>query len=196
MSAASDEQQQRAIDFYRSERGLVGGDPPGLFGRFTRRRRWWRASRSLGPYLVAGAAVALGWDAATRGLGPGPPMAHDTSSKYRDRTGMDDLNCAPGPVPRAGASLLAAVVTAALLAAGCGGGTNTMAIGDLSAGGSVGDPAADAAAGGDSAGLNLKNTTGDLPDIDMIDVSTAATVNLQSLVDHETPLLFWFWAPH
>lgn len=100
------------------------------------------------------------------------------------------------PASRAGGSWLAAVVTAALLAAGCGGGTNTMAIGDLSAGGSVGEPSVDAASGGDTAELSLMNTTGDVPDIDMIDVSTAATVNLQSLVDHETPLLFWFWSPH
>ena len=112
---------------------------------------------------------------------------------------MNDRNLPHGlldpPASRAGGSWLAAVVTAALLAAGCGG-TNTMAIGDLSAGGSAGEPAADAASGGDTAGLSLMNTTGDVPDIDMIDVLTAATVHLQSLVDHETPLLFWFWSPH
>ena len=33
-------------------------------------RHGWRASRPLGPYLVAGAAVAVGWAAATRGLVP------------------------------------------------------------------------------------------------------------------------------
>ncbi len=36
----------------------------------------------------------------------------------------------------------------------------------------------------------------EVPDIDMIDVSTGATVNLQSLADGSEPLLFWFWSPH
>ena len=49
---------------------------------------------------------------------------------------------------------------------------------------------------GESPDMNLLNTVGDVPDLDMIDVSTGATVNLQSLVDHEKPLLFWFWTPH
>ena len=37
---------------------------------------------------------------------------------------------------------------------------------------------------------------GDVPDFEMIDVQTGAPVNLQSVVDGSTPLLFWFWAPH
>ena len=37
---------------------------------------------------------------------------------------------------------------------------------------------------------------GDVPDFEMIDVHTGTPVNLQSVVDGSTPLLFWFWAPH
>ena len=37
---------------------------------------------------------------------------------------------------------------------------------------------------------------GDVPDLDMVDVHTGQTVNLQTLVTGQTPLLFWFWAPH
>lgn len=37
---------------------------------------------------------------------------------------------------------------------------------------------------------------GDVPDLQMIDVHTGATLDLQSVVDGRTPLLFWFWAPH
>ncbi len=37
---------------------------------------------------------------------------------------------------------------------------------------------------------------GDVPDFEMINVHTDAPVNLQSVVDGETPLLLWFWAPH
>ena len=49
---------------------------------------------------------------------------------------------------------------------------------------------------GESPDMSLLNTVGDVPDLDMIDVSTGAAVNLQSLVDNEKPLLFWFWSPH
>ena len=38
--------------------------------------------------------------------------------------------------------------------------------------------------------------SGDVPDLNMVSVYTGETVNLQSLVSGETPLLFWFWAPH
>lgn len=37
---------------------------------------------------------------------------------------------------------------------------------------------------------------GDVPDLQMINVHTGTTVDLQSVVDGQTPLLFWFWAPH
>ena len=30
----------------------------------------------------------------------------------------------------------------------------------------------------------------------MVDVHTGETVNLQAVVTGDTPLLFWFWAPH
>ncbi len=37
---------------------------------------------------------------------------------------------------------------------------------------------------------------GDMPDLDMVSVHTGETVNLQSLVSGDAPLLLWFWAPH
>ena len=36
----------------------------------------------------------------------------------------------------------------------------------------------------------------DLLDFDMIDVHTGETVNLRSVVNGETPLLFWLWSPY
>ena len=40
------------------------------------------------------------------------------------------------------------------------------------------------------------SAAGDVPALDMIDVYTGETVNLQSVASGETPLLLWFWAPH
>ena len=37
---------------------------------------------------------------------------------------------------------------------------------------------------------------GDVPDLQMINMHTDEAINLQSVVDGQTPLLFWFWAPH
>ena len=37
---------------------------------------------------------------------------------------------------------------------------------------------------------------GDVPDLQMVDVHTGQTVNLQAVVTGDTPLLLWFWAPH
>ena len=42
----------------------------------------------------------------------------------------------------------------------------------------------------------LDAASDDIPDIEMIDVSTGAAVNLRSLTGRGTPLLFWFWEPH
>ena len=49
----------------------------------------------------------------------------------------------------------------------------------------------------DNTDLSMINAaSGEIPDVDMIDVSSGAPVNLQSLVGNTQPLLFWFWAPH
>lgn len=37
---------------------------------------------------------------------------------------------------------------------------------------------------------------GDVPDLDMTNVHTSETVNLQSVVSGDTPVLLWFYAPH
>ena len=54
------------------------------------------------------------------------------------------------------------------------------------------------AAGTDSAVTDNAVTAGpgDVPDLQMIDMHTGTTLSLQSVVDGQTPLLFWFWAPH
>ena len=49
----------------------------------------------------------------------------------------------------------------------------------------------------DNADMSMINaSSGELPDLEMIDVSSGATVNLQSLAGNIQPLLFWFWSPH
>ena len=45
-------------------------------------------------------------------------------------------------------------------------------------------------------GPGAVDVSDDLLDFDMIDVQTAETVNIRSLVDGETPLLFWLWSPY
>ena len=42
----------------------------------------------------------------------------------------------------------------------------------------------------------LVGISDDVPDLELIDVFTGGPVSLRSLVPSETPLLFWFWAPH
>lgn len=42
----------------------------------------------------------------------------------------------------------------------------------------------------------VEGVSDDLLDFDMIDVQTGETVNIRSLVDGETPLLFWLWSPY
>ena len=90
--------------------------------------------------------------------------------------------------------LIAAVVAAA---ASCSSADGEMAVGGLPADVS-GDAAHDHAHGEVrvEADASLINTIGDVPDLDMIDISTGATVNLLSFVTNEKPLLFWFWVPH
>ena len=54
-----------------------------------------------------------------------------------------------------------------------------------------------ASTGTDVAALDAPATVaGDVPDLNMTDVYTGETVNLQSVVSGETPTLLWFWAPH
>ena len=97
-------------------------------------------------------------------------------------------------------SLLAAVVV--IVAVACGGdGTGQMDINSLleDSSGEHGHDHASESVGGlsdDGSEMSLTNTTGDVPDLDMTDVSTGAIVNLRSLVDNNMPLMFWFWEPH
>ena len=80
--------------------------------------------------------------------------------------------------------LLAWVVMVALAAAACGADDATTSNEPASTGTDVAASDADA------------SPSGDVPDLNMVSVYTGETVNLQSLANGETPLLFWFWAPH
>ena len=95
-----------------------------------------------------------------------------------------------------------AIAVVAIGTASCGGdsGTGQMDINSLleDASGEHGHDHASQDVGprsGDGSDLSLINTTGDVPDIDMIDISTGAAVNLRALVDNTKPLMFWFWEP-
>ena len=80
--------------------------------------------------------------------------------------------------------LLACAAIVALAAAACGSDDATTTNEPASTGTDVAASAAPA------------SPSGDVPDLDMVSVYTGETVNLQSLVSGETPLLLWFWAPH
>ncbi len=47
-----------------------------------------------------------------------------------------------------------------------------------------------------SSGAAISTVSGDVLDFDMIDASTGATVNLRSVVNGRTPLLFWLYSPY
>ena len=80
--------------------------------------------------------------------------------------------------------LLACAAIVALAAAACGADDATTVDEPASTG--TGVAASDAPA----------SAAGDVPDLAMVSVHNGETVNLQSLVSGETPLLLWFWAPH
>ena len=62
---------------------------------------------------------------------------------------------------------------------------------------SAGDSTVDSAVADDGAAASPAPAgPGDVPDLQMINMHTGTTVSLQSVVDGQTPLLFWFWAPH
>ena len=96
-------------------------------------------------------------------------------------------------------TLLAAIVFLALFAVACSGdpadqaGTSATA-GEHSPASAPAGPSASNAA--DEAGPSAAPIATDLPAIDTINVRTGDTVNLQSLVPSDKPLLLWFWAPH
>ena len=88
--------------------------------------------------------------------------------------------------------LIAIVVTSILIGAACSGGETDQA---TSAPTELSDASAvDSVAGGGEAGPPTAGT--DIPAVDVIDVRTGETVSLQSFATGETPILFWFWAPH
>lgn len=52
-----------------------------------------------------------------------------------------------------------------------------------------------AAPAGSESGAPLQ-ASADVPGVELIDVATGDPVQLRSLLPAETPVLFWFWAPH
>ena len=96
-------------------------------------------------------------------------------------------------------TLLAAIVFLALFAVACSGdpadqaGTSASPVEHSPASASAAPSASNEA---EVADLSAAPIATDLPAIDTIDVRTGDTVNLQSLVPSEKPLLLWFWAPH
>lgn len=61
------------------------------------------------------------------------------------------------------------------------------------------EPEADEASAADGQGsveTPAVQISEDVADFDLVDVSSGATVSLRSLLDGETPVLLWFWAPH
>jgi len=92
-------------------------------------------------------------------------------------------------------TLLAAIVFLALFAVACSGDPADQA--GTSASPVEHSPAAPSASNeAGVADLSAAPIATDLPAIDTIDVRTGDTVNLQSLVPSDKPLLLWFWAPH
>ena len=57
-------------------------------------------------------------------------------------------------------------------------------------------PAGDAPSGGDDNQPGSVQVSDDVLDFDMTDVHTGETVNIRSVVNGETPLLFWLWSPY
>ena len=114
------------------------------------------------------------------------------------------------------------LIAVALAAGGCGGGSTTeeadAADGSsvTAAGGADSSPTtapaeagaatesqAPAEPGGDQSsgeGASANGTavavSADVPDLEMVDVSSGSNVRLASLVTGDKPLLLWFWAPH
>ena len=104
---------------------------------------------------------------------------------------------------------------ALLLAAACGGasdgtlsdGDGTVAASVSESSGSGSDTAAEGASSDEHSEAPVSGESAapaeapvgisdDVPDLELIDVSTGGPVSLRSLVPSGTPLLFWFWAPH
>ena len=59
------------------------------------------------------------------------------------------------------------------------------------------EPGGDQSSGeGASANGTAVAVSADVPDLEMVDVSSGSNVRLASLVTGDKPLLLWFWAPH
>ena len=107
--------------------------------------------------------------------------------------GSDDATTIAEPVP-------ADAVDAAVPAAEAAPDTEPAASGDTASSRASEDTTASDSAVSDGAADDSAAAApvdpGDVPDFEMINIQTGAAVNLQSVVDGSTPLLFWFWAPH
>ncbi len=64
------------------------------------------------------------------------------------------------------------------------------------AGGTEEPPVDESTTGGEDEQPGVVQVSEDVLDFDMIDVRTGETVNIRSVVNGETPLLFWLWSPY
>ncbi|MDE0654439.1 MAG: hypothetical protein OXI26_12395 [bacterium] len=76
-----------------------------------------------------------------------------------------------------------------------GGRAEEAAVGDLPAGADDQLSTGTAPAGPEEEAALEVVVSEDVPDVEMLDVSTGSTVGLRSVVTGHTPLLFWFWSP-
>ena len=124
------------------------------------------------------------------------------SSSEEAVAGADTADSAPAeadqPSPQAADTSTASSGTPA---GGDAAGNTADDVADEEAIGTAGHPPVDTteeAATGDAAGEPATaelTISPDVPDIEMIDLSSGSTVSLRSVVSGATPLLFWFWSP-
>ena len=129
------------------------------------------ASGRIGPVLTIGLAIAL--TAASCG---GDSQSAVTTDDARTDAALDGAASVASDLSDAGSGQVDDV-------------DGTAAGADEATGGPDESPAA-----GDESAPVITDT--DIPDLDFVDVTTGEVVNLRSFIPSDTPLLFWFWAPH
>ena len=109
------------------------------------------------------------------------------------------MHTSPRTFPRFGArgGVATSLVVAGALAISACGSDGTTAAGEA---GSTPAPAVTAAAAPSEASVGAGPVApppaSNLPAVGLLDTASGDQVNLQTVVDGERPLLFWFWAPH
>ena len=169
------------------------------------------APRSTSEEAVAGAEERELADSATEtGTSDIDPTGEDAPAGSTGRpatdddaaAGVDAADIAPAEADQPGSQAAdTSTASSGTPAGGSAVGNTAHDAADDGAIGTAGHPPVDTAedagpgdAAGEAAAAELTVST-DVPDIEMIDLSSGATVSLRSVVSGETPLLFWFWSP-